>query len=360
MFNNFYKGKKILITGHTGFKGSWLTVWLSELGAQIIGYALKPPTKPNLFESAGIAEHITSLKGDIRDRKKIEYVFRKLNPEIVFHLAAQPLVRYSYREPVLTYETNVLGTVNLLEACRHSSSVRVIVNVTSDKCYENREWIWGYRENDPLGGFDPYSSSKACAELVTNAYRNTYFNPQEYNKTHKIALSSVRAGNVIGGGDWGLDRLIPDCIKALSKNKTIIIRNPKATRPWQYVLDPIAGYLLLASRMYTDPVSFSGAWNFAPDDENMLTVEEIAKLTIQHWGRGKYIIEKSIQPHESNLLRLDSSKARISLGWKPLYSVHEALERTIKWYKYFYSAQKNKKGLYKSMTEEIRNFSNHL
>jgi len=365
LFHDIYKGKRVLITGHTGFKGSWLSVWLSELGADIIGYALKPSTTPNLFEISSISKKITSILGDIRDLEKLKSIFKKHKPEIVFHLAAQSLVRYSYREPVVTFETNVMGTINLLEACRHSPSVRVIINVTSDKCYENKGWIWGYRENDPMGGYDPYSSSKGCTELITNAYRNAFFNLQEYGKTHNIALSSVRAGNIIGGGDWAEDRLIPDCVKALSKNKKIAIRNPKSTRPWQYVLDPLAGYLLLGASMYKDAVKYSGPWNFGPSDDSLLTVKEIVKLVIKHWGNGDFIIEKLRheklrQPHEAKLLKLDASKAYTLLGWKPIYNIYEAVKRTIHWYKEFYYGKRREKDIYDSMVGEIMGYSTRL
>lgn len=354
---NVYKNKKVLITGHTGFKGSWLSLWLKELNAEVIGYSLEPPTEPNLFESINLKNKITHLTGDVRNEGYLMSVFGKYQPEIVFHLAAQPLVRFSYKEPKLTYETNVIGTVNVLEAVRKTKNVRVCIIVTSDKCYENKEWIFKYREIDPMGGYDPYSSSKGCTELVTAAYRKSFFNPEDWGKTHTVALSSVRAGNIIGGGDWGEDRLIPDCVKALSQNKAIIIRNPQATRPWQYVLDPLAGYLLLGSLMYEDGDTYSGAWNFGPNEENMLMVEELLKVVIKHWGNGNYTVETSNQPHEAKFLRLDASKACALLGWKPVYNIYEAVEKTVNWYKKFYAKSLGKKELYELTTREISDYS---
>jgi CDP-glucose 4,6-dehydratase len=358
-FRGVYKGKRILITGHTGFKGSWLSLWLKELGGDVIGYALEPPTKPNLFESINLKEKITHVIGDIRDEDYLTSVFDKYQPEFVFHLAAQPLVRRSYKEPKLTYETNVMGTVNILEAVRKTKSVRVYVIITSDKCYENKEWIYGYRETDPLGGYDPYSSSKGCAELVTAAYRGSFFNPEDYGKIHAVTLSSVRAGNVIGGGDWGEDRLIPDCVRALSQKKEIVVRNPSATRPWQYVLEPLAGYLLLGVLMYEDGNRYSSAWNFGPDDESIITVEELVKLVIKHWDNGSYIIDTSNHPHEAGLLKLDASKARSLLGWKPIYDVCEAVERTISWHKNFYKGM-SKEELYEFTVREILDYVNRM
>jgi CDP-glucose 4,6-dehydratase len=290
--------------------------------------------------------------GDVRDENHLLSVFEKHQPEFIFHLAAQSLVRFSYKEPRLTYETNVMGTVNVLEAIRKSKSVRAAVIITSDKCYENKEWIYGYRENDSVGGYDPYSSSKGCAELVVSAYRNSFFNPKDSGKIHNLALSSVRAGNVIGGGDWGGDRLISDCVKTLSQNKIINIRNPQATRPWQYVLEPLSGYLLLGSKMYKDGVKYSSAWNFGPNGNDIITVEEIVKSVIKNWGKGEYKVDTSRQPHEAGLLKLETSKARIFLGWKPVYEIYETIKRTINWYKYFYNGIEKEK-LYKITIKEI-------
>jgi CDP-glucose 4,6-dehydratase len=351
-FRNTYKNKKVLITGHTGFKGSWMSLWLTELGAKVIGYALEPPTETNLFEAINLKDKITHIIGDVRDEEHLISVFEKYQPEFVFHMAAQPLVRISYKEPKLTYETNVLGTVNVLEAVRKTNSVRVCVIITSDKCYENKEWVYGYRETDPVGGYDPYSSSKGCAELVTAAYEKSFFNPEDYRVSHNVALSSVRAGNVIGGGDWGEDRLIADCVRALSQNKTIVIRNPQATRPWQYVLEPLTGYLLLGALMYKEGAKYSGPWNFGPNDESIITVEELIKLVIRYWGSGNYTMDTSSQPHEAGFLKLDASKARALLGWKPIYDVYEALEKTINWYKNFYKGMRNEE-LYEFTAGEI-------
>ena len=352
IFNNAYNSKKVLVTGHTGFKGGWLSLWLKELGAEVIGYSLDPPTKPSFFEAINLKNKIIHIIGDVRDEKHLLSVFEKYQPEFIFHLAAQSLVRFSYKEPRLTYETNVMGTVNVLEAIRKSKSVKAAVIITTDKCYENKEWIYGYREIDPMGGYDPYSSSKSCVELVVSAYRNSFFNSKDYGNIHNIALSSVRAGNVIGGGDWGEDRLIPDCVQTLSQNKIINIRNPQATRPWQYVLEPLSGYLLLGSKMHKDGKRYSGAWNFGPNDNGIITVEEIVKSVIKNWGNGDYKTDTSNQPHEAGLLKLDTSKARTFLGWKPVYNIYETIKRTINWYKYFYNGVEKEK-LYKITVNEI-------
>lgn len=358
-FRKIYENKRVLIIGHTGFKGSWLSLWLTELGANVIGYSLEPPTEPNLFETINLKDRITHIIGDVRDEKHLIAIFEKNLPEFVFYLAAQPLVRISYKEPKLTYETNVMGTVNVLEAVRKTKSVRVCVIITSDKCYENREWVYGYRETDPMGGYDPYSSSKGCAELVTATYRRSFFNPEDYGGHHNVALSSVRAGNVIGGGDWGEDRIIPDCIRALSQNKTIVVRNPQATRPWQYVLEPLSGYLLLGALMYKDGEKYSDAWNFGPSDESIITVEELIKLVIKYWGSGNYAVDTSTHPHEAGLLKLDASKARALLGWKPIYDIYEAVERTISWYKNFYNGMR-KEELYEFTVGKIGEYVNRM
>lgn len=332
LFDNVFKGKTILVTGHTGFKGSWLSIWLRELGSNVIGYALEPYTEYDNFVAAKLENRIESNIGDIQDYGKLKRAFDKYQPEIVFHMAAQSLVRLSYKQPKSTYDTNVVGTVNLLECCRLTDSVKVIINVTSDKCYENKEWIWGYREDDPVGGYDPYSSSKACSEIITSAYRNSFFNAKEHSK----AISTVRAGNVIGGGDWREDRLIPDCIKALKENKPIGIRSPKSIRPWQHVLEPLSGYLLLASRMCEDGEKYSGAWNFGPVHGSIITVEELVKSLIKHWGHGTYkdLSEgMSYEPHETKSLILDISKAINSLNWVPTLGLNEAIEYTTDWYK---------------------------
>ena len=339
MFRNIYKNRRILLTGHTGFKGSWLTLWLLHLGANVIGYSLAPPTNPSLFEVLGLDKEIIHVVGDIRDEEKLGKVFRMYKPEIVIHMAAQSLVRYSYINPKETYETNVIGTLNVFEAIKHVDSVRVVINVTSDKCYENKGWAYGYRETDPMGGYDPYSSSKGCAELLTTAYRKSFFNPEEYGKKHYVSLASVRAGNVIGGGDWAQDRLIPDCMRALSKGETIYIRNPRAIRPWQFVLEPLSGYLWLGALMWEKPTEFCEAWNFGPRDDDILSVEEIVKIVIDLWGEGSYEIKPDSRFYEAKLLKLDISKARFRLKWGPIYDIKEALDETISWYKIFYKKE---------------------
>jgi CDP-glucose 4,6-dehydratase len=335
LFSNLFEGKTVLVTGHTGFKGSWLSIWLRELGANVVGYALEPYTERDNFVVAKVGSKIRSHIGDIGDYDKLKGIFDEYQPEIVFHMAAQPLVRLSYQQPKPTYDTNVGGTVNLLECCRLTDSVRVIINVTSDKCYENKEWVWGYRESDAVGGYDPYSSSKACCEIITSAYRNSFFNASEHKQRNK-SISSVRAGNVIGGGDWREDRLVPDCIRALRNNKPIDIRSPKSVRPWQYVLEPLSGYLLLASRMYENEEKYSGAWNFGPDYGSIITVEELVRSLIRYWGSGQYKdLSKRLahEAHEAKSLVLDISKATNLLNWRPTLTVNEAIEYTVNWYK---------------------------
>jgi CDP-glucose 4,6-dehydratase len=332
LFNNVFEGKNVLVTGHTGFKGSWLCIWLRELGANVIGYALEPYTENDNFVVAKLEGKIRSNIGDIQDYGKLKRIFDEYRPESVFHMAAQPLVRLSYKQPKLTYDTNVGGTVNLLECCRLTDSVKVIINVTSDKCYENKEWVWGYRENDPLGGYDPYSSSKGCSEIITSAYRSSFFNAKKHSK----AISTARAGNVIGGGDWREDRLVPDCIRALRNNEPIGIRSPKSIRPWQHVLEPLYGYLLLASRMYEDREKYSGAWNFGPAYSSIITVEELVRSLIRYWGDGQYKdLSKGLsrEPHETRTLILDISKAVNLLKWRPVLTINEAIEYTVNWYK---------------------------
>ena len=334
MFNQeIWKNKKVLVTGHTGFKGSWLSIWLNMMGAEVIGYALEPYTERDNFIATDLEDKITHIVSDVRDYESFLSVFKKYKPEFVFHLAAQPIVRKSFINPKETYDVNIGGTVNLLECCRIIDSVRVIVNVTTDKCYENKEWIWGYRENDQLGGYDPYSSSKAGSEIVTAAYRKSFFNPEKIIE-HEKSLASVRAGNVIGGGDWQIDRLIPDCIRALEKNEPIIIRNPNAIRPWQHVLDPLSGYLHLAEKMYKNPGNFCEAWNFGPEEEIMKSVGEITDLVIQNWSNGSWQDQsKKNTPHETGILKLDISKARTFLKWKPVWQIKKAVQKTLDWYK---------------------------
>ncbi|OGS95254.1 MAG: CDP-glucose 4,6-dehydratase [Gallionellales bacterium RIFCSPLOWO2_02_FULL_57_47] len=329
---SFWAGKVVLLTGHTGFKGSWLSLWLQSVGAKVIGYALQPPTSPSLFVEARVAEGMTSIEGDVRDFSALSRVFEKYQPEIVIHLAAQALVRRSYADPIETYSTNVMGTVHLLEAARLAGSVRAIVNVTSDKCYENREWVWGYRENEPMGGYDPYSNSKGCAELVTASYRNSFFNPDNFAK-HGVALASARAGNVIGGGDWAEDRLIPDIIRAIVQGQPVNIRNPHAIRPWQHVLEPLSGYLILAQKLYKDGAAYSESWNFGPNDEDAKPVSWIADCLTRTWGEGaSWVLDGGNHPHEAHYLKLDCSKAKTRLGWHPRWHLEETLEAIIDWH----------------------------
>ena len=325
----FWKGKKVFLTGHTGFKGAWLSLWLQDCGAIITGYALAPNTKPNLFEAALVADGMQSVIGDVRALDKLTKTMSHFSPEIVIHMAAQPLVRLSYKNPVDTYSTNVMGTVNLLEAVRNTDSVKAVVNVTTDKCYENKEWIWGYREDEPMGGHDPYSNSKGCSELVTAAYRSSFFN---YSGSAKIA--SGRAGNVIGGGDWAEDRLIPDIFKSFEIKESVVVRNPSATRPWQHVLEPLSGYLVLAEHLYLDGDEYAEGWNFGPHDDDVKPVSEIIEYLVERWGAGaSWIHDESEQPHEAQLLKLDISKAKKLLGWAPKWSLFTALNSIVEWHK---------------------------
>lgn len=329
----FWQGKRVLLTGHTGFKGSWLSLWLQSMGANLIGYALAPPTNPSLFDVAKVEQGMTSIIGDIRDLAHLRTVFAEYNPEIVIHMAAQALVRYSYVEPVETYSTNVMGTVNLLEAVRCTNSVKAVVNVTSDKCYENREWAWGYRENEAMGGFDPYSNSKGCAELVTAAYRNSFFHPEKY-QTHGVAIASGRAGNVIGGGDWAEDRLIPDMMRAITQGQPVSIRNPHSIRPWQHVLEPLSGYLLLAQKLYEEGVGFAEGWNFGPNDDDAKPVHWILNELTNVWGDGaSWKLDGGDHPHEAHYLKLDCSKAKSRLQWQPRWSLSEAIDQICTWHK---------------------------
>lgn len=329
----FWQGKKVLVTGHTGFKGSWLSLWLQTMGAEVTGYALAPPTNPSLFDVAEVGSGMFSILGDIRDLGKLQAVFAEHKPEIVIHMAAQPLVRYSYANPIETYSTNVMGTVNLLEAARLNNSVRAIVNVTSDKCYENREWAWGYRENEPMGGYDPYSNSKGCSELVTATYRNSYFHPDNY-KDHGVALASGRAGNVIGGGDWAEDRLIPDIMRAITQGQPVNIRNPHAIRPWQHVLEPLSGYLLLAQKLYEQGSVYGEGWNFGPSDEDAKPVQWIVERLTESWSEGaSWVLDEGDHPHEAHYLKLDCSKAKARLDWQPRWRLDETLGKIVTWHK---------------------------
>jgi CDP-glucose 4,6-dehydratase len=336
LYNGIYQGKKVLVTGHTGFKGSWLSSWLKMMGAEVFGYSLAPEGEfnHNLLLELGVEE----VYGDLRDVETLNAFITKVQPDIVFHLAAQALVRPSYDNPIGTFSTNVMGTANLLEACRNMKSVQAIVNVTSDKCYENKEWIWGYRENDPMGGYDPYSASKGMMELLTSSYRNSFFHPDQYGKKHQILLGSGRAGNVIGGGDWAIDRLVPDMMKAASKNASVLIRNPKATRPWQHVLEPLSGYLLLGEKLLEGNTMFADGWNFGPDIESNLAVGELMEKSLQYWDKviPSYGSNKE-EHHEANLLMLDCSKANKMMKWSPVWNIDNTIEKTIHWYKEFYN-----------------------
>jgi CDP-glucose 4,6-dehydratase len=325
---SFWKGKKVFLTGHTGFKGSWLCLWLQNMGAVVKGFALEPQTKPSLFEQVNVAAGMESQIADIRDLAAITASMKSFNPDIMVHMAAQPLVRLSYREPVETYATNVMGTVNVLEAARRCGNLKAIINVTTDKCYENREWVWGYRENEPMGGHDPYSSSKGCSELVTAAYRKSFFNTPD-----TAALASARAGNVIGGGDWAEDRLFPDILRAFEQKQPVIIRNPRATRPWQHVLEPLSGYLILAEKLYTEGAAYAEGWNFGPRDEDVQPVEWILNHMVQQWGgEASWRLDADPQPHEAQLLKLDISKAAAQLKWQPRWSLMQALDSIVSWH----------------------------
>ena len=329
---SFWNGKHVFLTGHTGFKGGWLSLWLASMGAKVTGYALAPNTTPNFFQVAKIeADLEQSHIADIRDLEKLQNAMVDAKPEIVIHMAAQPLVRFSYANPVETYATNVMGTVHVLESIRSLDCVRAAVIVTTDKCYENKEWAWGYRENEPMGGHDPYSNSKGCAELVTSAYRGSYFSPEKYSQ-HGVGIASARAGNVIGGGDWSEDRLIPDAIKAFEAKEALMIRNPLATRPWQHVLEPLSGYLVLAQALYQEGAKFDGGWNFGPQDEDARSVKEVINLLIQNWdSAASWTQDQSEQPHEAHSLKLDCSKARQYLNWIPRWSLERAIENITKW-----------------------------
>jgi CDP-glucose 4,6-dehydratase len=336
LFGGAYVGKRVLVTGHTGFKGSWLIHWLFMMGADVYGYALSPSGELN---HSTWSPSIQSITGDIRDEKKFARVCADIKPDIVFHLAAQALVRDSYDNPVETFSSNVMGTAHVLEACRNTQSVRAVVVVSSDKCYENREWIWGYRENDPMGGYDPYSASKGCTELVTASYRNSFFNIQDYGTKHRILVASARAGNVIGGGDWAKDRLVPDIVKAASVGKSVFVRNPVATRPWQHVLEPLSGYLTLGWRLLEGKTEYADAWNFGPTQESNLTVDDIVQRSQKEWNAIQIEYSKNkADAHEANLLMLDCSKAHKLLKWQPVWNIDATIRHTISWYKNFYEA----------------------
>jgi len=341
IFTDAFRGKTVLVTGHTGFKGGWLAIWLETLGAKVVGYSLDPPTDPSFFKAVSLERRIVDVKGDVRDLEHLVSIMAEHKPEYVFHLAAQPLVRRSYLIPIETFEVNVIGTLKVLEAVRSTPSVKACVCITSDKCYENREWIYAYRENDPLGGHDPYSASKGAAELAISSYRSSFFNS---GCGRDMSVSSVRAGNVIGGGDWAEDRIIPDCVRALTFGRSLAIRNPLAIRPWQHVLDPLSGYLLLAARMNIEPERFDGAWNFGPFSSNNIPVGRLVEEFIAHWGSGGWedVSPKcATEPHEASFLKLDCTKANNLLGWAPVYSISECIRETASWYKAFYSKEIN-------------------
>ena len=330
----FWRGKRVLLTGHTGFKGSWLSLWLQAMGAELHGLALTPPTTPNLFTEARVGDGMTSTLGDLRDYETVRQAMAACQPEIVIHMAAQALVRRSYQEPVATYATNVMGTVHVLEAARHVDSVRAMVNVTTDKCYENKEWVWGYREDEPMGGSDPYSSSKGCSELVTSAYRRSFLHDCG------IALASARAGNVIGGGDWALDRLVPDILQAFERKQPVVIRNPGAVRPWQHVLEPLSGYLMLAERLFDAGQPWAEGWNFGPDDADARPVQWIVEHMATAWGDGAaWQLDGGQHPHEANYLKLDISKARTRLHWQPRWNLAEALRQVTSWHRAWLAGQ---------------------
>lgn len=356
IFDNFYCGKRVLVTGHTGFKGSWLSIWLHELGAEVVGVSQDPFTNRDNYVLSGIGHKMMAdLRSDICDGQKMKEIFQKYQPEIVFHLAAQPLVRYSYEQPVETYEANVMGTIHVMEAIRATSSVKVGVMITTDKCYDNKEQMRGYKEDDPFGGYDPYSSSKGACEIAIQSWRRSFFNSEDYGKKHHVSLASVRAGNVIGGGDWALDRIIPDCIKALEQDKVIDIRSPKAIRPWEHVLEPLSGYMLLAKKQWEHPTEFCEGWNFGPESESVSTVWEVATELIKNYGKGE--LKDSSDPnavHEAKLLMLDITKAKTKLGWKPRMNMQQCMDLVADWYKRY-----QKEDVYQLCVEEIEKFINY-
>lgn len=353
IFGNFYKGKKVLITGHTGFKGSWLSIWFQELGAEVVGVGLAPYSEKDNFVLSGIGKRIKAdIRADIRDGEKMKQIFAEYQPEIVFHLAAQPLVRLSYEQPVETYQTNVMGTINIMEAIHATKSVKVGVMITTDKCYDNKEQLKGYVETDPFGGYDPYSSSKGACEIAIQSWRRSFFNPEDYGKKHTVSIASVRTGNVIGGGDWAKDRIIPDCIRALETTKVIDIRSPKAVRPWEHVLEPLSGYMLLAQKMWEKPTEYCEGWNFGPEAESVLTVWEVASAIIESFGFGE--LKDVSDPnafHEANLLMLNIEKAKIRLGWKPRLNAKECAVLTSDWYKRYKT-----ENVYEICLDEINKF----
>lgn len=356
---SFYRNKKVLITGHTGFKGSWLTIWLNELGASVTGVSLDPVTERDLFNLAGLNRKVTDYRQDIRDLVQIKKIFDNEQPEIVFHLAAQALVIPGYSDPIATFSTNIMGTSNIIEACRNTPAVRQIVIITTDKVYENREVLTGYREGDPLGGYDPYSASKAAAEIIIQSYRQSFFQsinqPINQSIIHSTtqSIASARAGNVIGGGDWSGYRLVPDCIRSLEADDQILVRNPESVRPWQHVLEPLSGYLLLGMKLAEDPIKYSGAWNFGPEETDVVTVKDVVERIIKYWGKGEWqAVNTREKPHEAGILRLDITKSKNDLGWKPVLNTEQAIELTADWYKNYASNDP-----YKLCSEQIIEYS---
>lgn len=347
MFKDFYKGKKVLVTGHTGFKGTWLTLWLKSLGANVCGYSLAPNTSPSMFEELKVSEGIKSVIGNILDQDLLNRTFEEFKPEIVFHLAAQPIVRLSYKEPVSTYETNVIGSLKVLEAARKCGTVKAFVNVTTDKVYENNESGRNFEETDPFGGYDPYSSSKGCVEIMSASYRNSFL--QDDNS---YAMATARAGNVIGGGDWALDRLVPDCVRSINKDIKIEIRNPVAVRPWQHVLEPLSGYMLLAEKLYTEGKKYAEGFNFGPREDSVLTVANVSQKITEYYGKGEVVIHKTDNLHEAKLLMLSIKKSKQVLNWEPVLSADEAIKNTVLWYKKFYSGE----NMQDFTLEQINNF----
>ncbi len=344
----FWKGKKVFLTGHTGFKGSWISLWLQTMGAIVKGYSLNPPTIPSLYFEANVGDNMDSQIADIRDLDVLKKSMISFNPDVLIHMAAQPLVRLSYLEPVETYTTNVIGTVNVLEAARYCTNLKAIVSVTTDKCYENREWDWGYRENEPMGGHDPYSNSKGCAELVTSAYRNSF-----YYSADTASIATARAGNVIGGGDWAEDRLIPDILKAFEKSQPVVIRNPLSTRPWQHVLEPISGYLILAEHLYQNGDEFDQAWNFGPKEDDCKPVNWILDKMVSEWGKGaSWELDNNSNPHEAGFLKLDCSKAAAKLNWQPIWNLEHTLDLIVNWHQ-DWRAEKN---MNQKCLQEIANY----
>lgn len=353
MFSNAYKDKKVFLTGHTGFKGSWLALWLTKLGAKVCGYSLEPNTTPSMFNELNISEKIEkSVFGNILDTQKLEKTINEFQPEIIFHLAAQPLVRLSYSEPVLTYQTNVIGTLNVLEAARKCASVKTLVNITTDKCYENKEINRGYKEDEPMGGYDMYSSSKGCVEIMSSSFRRSFLQEEG-----TYAMATARAGNVIGGGDWALDRLIPDCVRFINNDKKIEIRNPIAVRPWQHVLEPLSGYLLLGQKLLEEGKKYAEGFNFGPNEESVLKVAEVAQKVVENYGKGEVIVHKRDNLHEANLLMLNIEKAENILGWTPTYTANQAIKETVDWYKAFYN---NSAEMYDFTINQINKYEENI